>query len=61
MAGLGGGAWEVKGRHDNGQQVETPHLTSLWSRLEKSMPLTSTIWSPVWRRNGEGSVCPHYL
>lgn len=34
-----------------------PHLTSLWSRLEKSMPLTSTIWSPVWGRNRKGLVC----
>lgn len=25
------------------------------------MPLTSTIWSPIWWRNGERSVCLHYL
>lgn len=25
------------------------------------MPLTSTIWSPVWRRSGEGSARLHYL
>lgn len=41
------------------QQVGTPHLTSLWSMLEKSMPLTSTIWSPVWARNRKGLVCVH--
>lgn len=40
------------------QQVGTPHLTSLWSMLEKSMPLTSTIWSPVWARR-TGLVCVH--
>lgn len=51
----------MKGRQDNGQQLKTPHLTSLWSRFEKSMPLTSTIWSPVWWRNGEGSACLHSL
>ena len=53
--------WKEESREARGRQVKTPHLTSLWSRLEKSMPLTSTIWSPVWGRSREASAYLYYL